>query len=145
RFGRSFYLPPNSASNALFLTTLRYLLIQDWDLDGDGRPETLRLLDAIPSRWLADGAVVAGGEGPSAFREGSVRRESRVARGEILVKAQAPARAVGAWSLRLPDPPGYRITGVRVGDEELKRDAEGRVDLTRRTGEFTVRFQVEPK
>ena len=36
--GRSFYLPPNSASNATVLTTLRYLLIQDWDLDDDGRP-----------------------------------------------------------------------------------------------------------
>ena len=43
----------------MFLTTLRYLLVQDWDLDDDGRPETLRLLDAIPPRWLADGQTLA--------------------------------------------------------------------------------------
>src|SRR5207247_10791392 len=53
--GRSFYLPPNSASNATFLTTLRHLLVQDWDLDDDGTPETLRLCDAIPPRWLDNG------------------------------------------------------------------------------------------
>src|SRR5438045_9346568 len=58
QFGRSFYLPPNSASNAMFLTTLRYLLIQDWDLNDDGRPETLRLLFGMPARWLTDDAVV---------------------------------------------------------------------------------------
>ena len=59
KHGRSFYLPPNSASNATFLTTLRYLLIQDWDLDDDGRPETLRLLFGAPARWLRDGRAGA--------------------------------------------------------------------------------------
>jgi hypothetical protein len=29
--GRSFYLPPNSSSNAAWLVTLRSLLVQDWD------------------------------------------------------------------------------------------------------------------
>src|SRR5207249_2412271 len=64
RWGRSFYLPPNSASNAMFLATLRYLLIQDWDLDDDGRPETLRLLFGAPGRWLRDGAVLEVGRAP---------------------------------------------------------------------------------
>jgi hypothetical protein len=45
----------------------------------------------------------------------------------------------------LPDPPGYRITGVRIGDEELHRDADGRVDLTGRKGNVVVRFAVEKK
>src|SRR5215468_8657384 len=54
KHGRSFYLPPNSASNATFLITLRYLVIQDWDLDDDGKPETLRLCDAIPPQWLQE-------------------------------------------------------------------------------------------
>ena len=53
--GRSFYLPPNSTSNAAWLITLRNLLVQDWDLDEDARPDTLRLLFAAPRRWLADG------------------------------------------------------------------------------------------
>jgi hypothetical protein len=143
KHGRSFYLPPNSASNATFLTTLRYLLIQDWDLDDDGKPETLRLLDAIPPRWLADGAVLAVEKAPTAFGEVSVRAESRLRQGEVAVTVQAPPRPVGKWLLRLPDPPGYRITTVRIGEDELKRDADGRIDLTGRKGNFVVRFQVQ--
>ena len=77
KHGRSFYLPPNSASNATFLTTLRYLLIQDWDLDDDGKPETLRLLDAIPPRWLADGKVIRVEKAPTAFGEMCVPRRIR--------------------------------------------------------------------
>src|SRR5439155_862255 len=76
--GRSFYLPPNSASNATFLTTLRYLLIQDWDLDDDGTPETLRLCDAIPPRWLDNGKEVMVTGAPSAFGGVSFHVVSRV-------------------------------------------------------------------
>src|SRR5438270_4017129 len=83
KHGRSFYLPPNSASNATFLTTLRYLLVQDWDLDDDGKPETLRLLDAIPPRWLAGGQKLAVEKAPSAFGEVTFRVESRAAAGEM--------------------------------------------------------------
>ncbi|HJZ93109.1 MAG TPA: hypothetical protein VKE40_19690 [Gemmataceae bacterium] len=145
RHGRSFYLPPNSASNATFLTTLRYLLIQDWDLDDDGRPETLRLLDAIPPRWLNDGAVINVQKASSAFGEVSVRVESHLKRGEVLVTVQAPPRRLATWQLRLPDPPGYAITGVRIGDEEIIRDPEGRVDLSKRDGKFIVRFLTRVK
>src|SRR5919201_1543007 len=67
RLGRSMYLPPNSASNAMFLTTLRYLLIQDWD--DDGRPATLRLLYGAPGRWLQDGSVLKVERAPSLFGE----------------------------------------------------------------------------
>ena len=56
--GRSFYLPPNSTSNAAWLIALRYLLIQDWDLDEDGKPDSLRLLFGTPRRWLADGKQI---------------------------------------------------------------------------------------
>lgn len=143
--GRSFYLPPNTAGNATFLTTLRYLLIQDWDVDDDGKPETLRLCDAIPPRWLKDGAVIAVGNAPSAFGEVSLRVESRLADGEVVAKLTAPPRPVGKWTLRLPDPQGYAITGVQVGADQLMRDADGRVDLTRRTGSFEVRFAVAPR
>ena len=145
KHGRSFYLPPNSASNAAFLTTLRYLLIQDLDLDDDGKPETLRLLDAIPPRWLKDGAVIAVEKAPNAFGAISVRVESRLAKGEVVVTADMPPRPVVRYQLRLPDPPGHRITGVRIGDGEVRRDSEGRIDLTGRPGTVTVRFAVEKK
>lgn len=143
KHGRSFYLPPNSASNATFLTTLRYLLIQDWDLDDDGSPETLRLFDAIPPRWLKDGANIVIEKAPTAFGEVSLRTESRLKDGHVTVTVKPPPRPVGKLRLRLPDPPDYRIKSVRVGDAELRRDADGRVDLTGKTGEIVVRFAVE--
>src|SRR5437763_8310246 len=68
RFGRQMYLPPNSAGNAHFLWLLRYLLVQDWDQDDDGRPDTLRLLFATPRRWLRDGATIRVRRAPTAFR-----------------------------------------------------------------------------
>ena len=55
--GRFFYCPPNSAASAHVLSMLRYMLVQDWDLDDDGKPETLRLAFATPKRWLEDGKV----------------------------------------------------------------------------------------
>jgi hypothetical protein len=143
--GRSFYLPPNSASNAAFLTTLRYLLIQDWDLNNDGVPETLRLCDAIPPRWLADGAVLKVENAPSAFGEVSFKVESNLKKGEITVEVQSPPRVIEKWQLRLPDPPGYEITGIKIGHDELKRDADGRVDLTGCKGKFEMRFALKPR
>jgi hypothetical protein len=145
KHGRSFYLPPNTASNATFLTTLRYLLVQDWDLDDDGKPETLRLCDAIPPRWLADGQVITVGKAPTAFGEVSFTVKSQLSKGEVLAEVTAPPRPVKTWTLRMPDLPEFAISRVMVGDTELKRDADGRVDLTGRTGTFTVRFAYAPK
>lgn len=142
RFGRSFYLPPNTASNATFLTVLRYLLIQDWDLDGDGAPETLRLLYAAPARWLRDGAVLNVGRAPTAFGNLSFRVESRLSRGEIDVSIDSPPRPPQKWSLRLPLPPGWKVTAAKVGDTSLPLALDGAIDLTRRKDSFTVRFQV---
>jgi hypothetical protein len=144
-FGRSFYLPPNSAANATFLTVLRYLLIQDWDLDDDGRLETLRLLDAIPPQWLADGAVIAVEKAPTAFGEVSLRVQSRLKQGEVLLSVNAPSRPLKSWQLRLPDPPGHKITGYRIGNDDLRRDADGRIDLPPREGTFTVQCQVQAR
>src|ERR1051325_3200938 len=95
--GRSLYLPPNSASNAMFLVTLRYLLIQDWDLDDDGRPETLRLLFGAPGRWLRDGAVLAVEGAPTAFGTVSFRAESRLGAGEVRLDIVGPPRRPGSW------------------------------------------------
>jgi hypothetical protein len=147
KHGRSFYLPPNSASNSTFLTTLRYLLIQDWDLDDDGKPETLRLCDAIPPRWLDEEdwqPHVKVEKAPSAFGEVSFSVHARSKTGEVIAEVQAPPRPPAKWTLRVPDPPGYTVTGAKIGTDDLKRDADGRVDLTGRTGKFKVVFQVKP-
>src|SRR5688572_10174788 len=65
--GRLMYLPPNSAGNANFLQQLRYLLVQDYDLDDDGRAETLRLAFATPRAWLKQGARVRVTNAPTEF------------------------------------------------------------------------------
>src|SRR5262249_9453284 len=109
----------------------------------DGKPETLRLLDAIPPRWLKDAAVISVEKAPSAFGELSLRAESRLKDGEVIVTVQAPPRPVGKWQVRLPNPPGYQITDVAVESQKRTREAAGRVDLTGRNGKFTVRFEVK--
>src|SRR5437899_4229338 len=67
RFGRQFYCPPNTAGNGHFLQMLRYLLVQDLDLDDDGIPETLRLFFATPRRWMQDGRRIRMDRAPTAF------------------------------------------------------------------------------
>ena len=47
---------------------LRYLLVQDWDMDDDGRAETLRLAFATPRRWLEDGKRIDVSQRPDRVR-----------------------------------------------------------------------------
>jgi hypothetical protein len=152
--GRSFYLPPNSASNGFSLTVLRYLLIQDWDMDEDGRPETLRLLYGVPRRWLEDGKTFAMQGAPTAFGKVSVAVRSQLATGAVEVKVTIPERPMKQVSLRLPLPEGYKVVSAEVTPPpekgaaargwvgRLNPEDDGAVDLTGRTGEFTIRFGV---
>jgi hypothetical protein len=139
--GRSFYLPPNSAANAMFLQTLRYLLVQDWP-DDAGRPHELRLLYGAPGRWLADGATLKVERAPTLFGPVSLRAESRLSKGEVDVQIEAPTRPPAKWLLRPPLPPGWTVTAAHIGDAALPLGPGGAVDLTGRTGTFSVRFAV---
>src|SRR5262249_28107966 len=143
RYGRAMYLPPNSAANAMFLTTLRYLLVQDWDLDGDGRPETLRLLYGAPGRWLRDGAVLRAERMPTAFGELSFRAESHLAGGEVKVEVTASPRRPERFLLRPALPPGWKLASAAVDVRPLALAADGAVDLSTLSGRFVVRFRVE--
>src|SRR5437764_7628978 len=69
RFGRQVALPPNSTANASFLIQLRNLLVQDWDMDDDGRADTLRLAFATPRKWLEDGKRIRVERAPTQFGE----------------------------------------------------------------------------
>jgi hypothetical protein len=145
KHGRSFYLPPNSASNAAFLTTLRYLLIQDWDLDDDGKPETLRLLDAIPPRWLVDGKEIRVEKAPSAFGEINLVVKPQLTDGLVRVRIDPRnLRPISKLTVHLPNPSGYSISGVRIGTRELARDAEGRVEILPRDLLDDIIFRVKP-
>jgi hypothetical protein len=141
RFGRSFYLPPNSASNAMFLTTLRYLLIQDWE-DDAGRPATLRLLYGAPGRWLEDGKVLRVNLAPTMFGEVSFRVESHLGQGEVVLIVYPPKWGPETMSVRLPLPPGWRVIEARNGDAALTLAKDGAVELPGRGGKMTVRFRV---
>lgn len=146
RFGRSFYLPPNSASNAMFLETLRYLLIQDWDLDDDGQPETLRLLYGAPSRWLADGRTLSVERAPSAFGEISFRIESRLNQGEVLAALEPLARGPARCMLRLPLPGGWRVTKARdAAGKTYALAPDGVIQIEDFDRPQTIRFAVIPQ
>src|SRR6185436_15773276 len=90
--GRLFSLPPNSAANSHFLTMLRYALVQDWDSDDDGKPETLCLAFATPKRWLADGMSFKVERAPTAFGPVTFRMTSNLANGEVATEVALPGR-----------------------------------------------------
>jgi hypothetical protein len=139
--GRIFYCPPNSAGNSHLLSTLRHLLVQDFDLDGDGKPETLRLLFGTSRRWLEDGKTIRVERAPTAFGPVSVKVESHLSRGEVIADVDLPTRSMPDHSLlRIRLPEGWRVTGARTGGAALKVDDRGTVDLTGMKG--AVQIQV---
>lgn len=142
-FGRYGHLPPNSSSNALWLYNLRYLMVQDWDMDEDGRPDTLRLMFATPRRWLEDGKTITVKQLPTAFGEVSVRMVSRVEQGEVLAQVTLPADAPKQTLLRARLPEGFVATSAKAGSKTLAVDDRGTVDITGLRGKITVRFVVE--
>lgn len=143
-YGRQFYCPPNSAGNAHFLQMLRYLLVQDWDLDDDGKPETLRLAFAAPKRWLEDGKTVNVERAPTAFGPVSYKLESHLMRGEILAEIEPPQRNAPKQTLfraRVPD--GWKIISAEAGHNRLEVDSAGSIDISSLKKKTTVRFHVQ--
>jgi len=152
-WGRPMYLPPNSAANSEFLTILRHLLIQDWDMDDDGKPDTLRLLFATPRQWLRDGQTIRVEHAPTAFGEVSLTVHSRLKSGEVIVIIDPPQRATPQEMLlriRLPD--GWQPVAADVvksrellRTSSLKLESNGTVHLFPLQGKFTIRVRVQKK
>jgi hypothetical protein len=144
-FGRQMALPPNSAANANYLQQLRYILVQDWDLDDDGQPETLRLLFATPRTWLADGKTIRVERAPTAFGDVSVRATSNINRGQVSVDVSLPQReAAKKTLLRLRLPEGYRLVKAGTGARELGKTDRETLDLTGLAGQVQIFATVEP-
>lgn len=141
-FGRPMYLPP-TCGGSLFLWQLRSLLVQDYDLDNNGEPETLRLLFATPRRWLENGKTIAVERAPTSFGEVSIRVESKLASGEVIARLNVPEKNAAKRTLlriRLPD--GWKITSALAGSEKLKVDATGSVDVSKLNGKNIIQFKV---
>lgn len=141
--GRFFYCPPNSAANAHFLSMLRYLLVQDFDLNDDGKPDTLRLFFATPKRWLEDGKIIKVERAPTAFGPVSVKMESHLSRGEVLADIALPERnAPEKILLRARVPDGWKVTGATIDGKPFSVDDNGTTDLTGLKGKQTIHFAV---
>src|SRR5204863_900502 len=93
KFGRLITLPPNSAANSNILWQLRYMLVQDFDLADDGKPDTLRLLFATPQRWLEDNKTIEVKDAPTAFGPVSITAHARLSQGNVLVDMGLPKAA----------------------------------------------------
>lgn len=140
--GRSLYLPPNSTSNAAWLIELRYLLVQDWDLDEDGVPETLRLLYGAPRLWLADGKKLHFDSLPTMFGQVALDVESKLASGYVEVHMTPPARVPKKLLLRAPVPAGWQVASAEIDGKIAPLVGGNAVDLTGNTAAVTVKFAV---
>lgn len=143
KYGRPMYLPPCTAGNAFFLWTLRHCLVQDWDTDDDSVPDTLRLLYAVPRRWLREGAVIKFDQAPTAFGKLSLETESRLSEGKLLVNVSLPPLRPKKTLLRARVPAGWKTVSAAVGEEPLAIDSTGAVDLSHETGRISLTFQVQ--
>ena len=141
--GRFFYCPPNSAASAHVLSMVRNLLVQEWDLDDDGRPDTLRLLFGTSRRWLEDGKTIRVERAPTAWGEVDVTAESRLSAGEIIATIDLPSRQTPARTLlRARVPEGWIVSAATAADRVIAVDRNGTVELTGLSGRQTVRFAV---
>ena len=143
KHGRGMYLPPNSAGNGAFLWILRNLVVQDWDADDDGKPDTLRLLFATPRRWLADGAAIRLAGLPTDFGKVSLEVHSRLSQGEVLADVALPSLQPKKVLLRARLPEGWKAVSATIDGTTRPVDDQGVVDLSESRGKVTVRFEVQ--
>jgi hypothetical protein len=144
---RSMYLPPNSASNAAFLETLRQLLVHE-TRSADGTSVGLQLAPATPRAWLAAGKTIAVHDLPTSFGPVSYSIETGTASARVTVDVptrQEPRSLT--LDLRLPE--GRTIRSVELdGAPYSKVDRErSSIDLSGRRGLLTlvVRFENSRK
>ncbi len=108
---RSTYLPPNGASNAAFLETLRLMLVHE-TTDASGTPRGLELAYSTPRDWLRPGQTIEVRKVPTSFGRVSFAMESL---GDtVRVSLDVPDREpLTTLRLRLRLPDGERVSEVR--------------------------------
>jgi hypothetical protein len=146
QWGRLFYCPPNSAGNAFWLQTFRRLLVQDWDTDEDGEPDTLRLMFGTSRRWLDDGREIKVERAPTAFGRVSVTMKSQLHSGNVIAEVSLPTRNPPRQTLlraRVPD--GWNVTGAKSASTNLTVDEKGTVDISNLKNPIRIEFRVEKR
>jgi hypothetical protein len=140
---RAMYLPPNSASNAAFLETLRLLLVHE-TRDANGTPRGLQLAYATPRAWLAPGRRIEVRNLPTSFGPLSYTIAAGTATARVSIDLQGTPRP-RTLSLRLRLPPGRAIGAVSLAGRPYPRvdRAGGTIDLSGRTGslDLVIRFR----
>ena len=129
---RAMYLPPNGASNATFLETLRLMLVHE-------TPAGLQLAYATPRAWLGAGKRIAVASAPTSF--GPLSYSLAATAGAVSAAVDVPERTPPrALSLRLRLPRGGRIAAVTVSGRAWSRfdRATGTIDLSGLTGHLDV-------
>ena len=139
---RSMYLPPNGASNAAFLQTLRSLLVHE-TRDPAGAPVGLELGFATPRPWLRAGRRIAVRRAPTSFGPLTYSLQARA--DTILATVDVPKRqAPKSLKLRLRLPRGQQIESVTIGGKPLEPSQRvgETIDLSGLGGrlEVTVRY-----
>jgi len=143
QYGRQLGLPPNSTANASFLLQLRNLLVQDWDMNDDGTPDTLRLLFATPRAWMADGKEIDITNAPTAFGRVSFNVKSNIQDGVIVANITLPSRSKPKQTLiRFRVPEGFILKSATVAESGLRQVDKETFDLSGLEGKIEVRVKV---
>jgi hypothetical protein len=103
----------------------------------------LRLLHGTSRRWLENGKEIVVERAPTAFGPVSLRAQSRLGDGQIIVDAELPSRHPAKRTLlRARVPNGWHVTGARVDGAPWAVDGSGGVDLSGRAGPVRVVFST---
>ena len=140
---RAMFLPPNGASNATFLETLRLMLVHETS-DQDGRPRGLELAYATPRAWLESGKEIDVRRVPTSF--GSISYTIDSEESDVLVSLDVPDRVpLRALRLRLRVPHGTHISQVLLDGRPVRRfdPRTGTITLPARSGSMEIEADVE--
>ncbi len=140
---RAMYLPPNGASNAAFLTTLRSMLVHE-TRGPDGAPRGLELAFSAPRTWLRPGNRIAVERMPTSF--GLVSYTLEAQEGVLQATVDLPRRQPRDVKLRLRLPRGKRIASVTADGQAFRRVDGETLDLSglRGTVELVVQVRSGP-
>jgi hypothetical protein len=135
---REMFLPPNSASNAAFLETLRVMLVHESEGRG-GAAGGLELAFATPRAWLRPGRQIAVTDAPTSF--GALSYSLAATKGVVEGSLDVPtSAALRTLKLRLRLPVGERLTSVVLDGHPYHRfdPATGTIDLSGRAGSLSL-------